>query len=44
MADAVVAMKSGAADYLIKPISKDELLVVVERALELAPGAFHGLG
>ena len=32
--DAVSAMKAGAADYLIKPISKDELLVVVERALE----------
>jgi DNA-binding NtrC family response regulator len=32
--DAVAAMKAGAADYLIKPISKDELLVVMERALE----------
>jgi DNA-binding NtrC family response regulator len=32
--DAVRAMKMGAADYLIKPISKDELLVVLERALE----------
>ncbi|HHO51089.1 MAG TPA: sigma-54-dependent Fis family transcriptional regulator [Deltaproteobacteria bacterium] len=32
--DAVTAMKSGAADYLIKPISKDELLVVIDRALE----------
>jgi DNA-binding NtrC family response regulator len=32
--DAVHAMKTGAADYLIKPISKDELLVVIDRALE----------
>jgi DNA-binding NtrC family response regulator len=32
--DAVRAMKLGAADYLIKPIAKDELLVVLERALE----------
>ncbi|MEQ1502994.1 MAG: sigma-54 dependent transcriptional regulator [Myxococcota bacterium] len=32
--DAVTAMKTGAADYVIKPISKDELLVVIERALE----------
>jgi DNA-binding NtrC family response regulator len=32
--DAVRAMKLGAADYLIKPITKDELLVVLERALE----------
>ena len=34
VADAVTAMKAGAADYLIKPISKDELLVVIDRALE----------
>jgi DNA-binding NtrC family response regulator len=32
--DAVTAMKFGAADYIIKPIAKDELLVVIERALE----------
>lgn len=32
--DAVAAMKAGAADYVIKPISKDELLVVIDRALE----------
>ncbi|MCB9686760.1 MAG: sigma-54-dependent Fis family transcriptional regulator [Alphaproteobacteria bacterium] len=34
VADAVSAMKEGAADYLIKPIGKDELLVVLDRALE----------
>ena len=32
--DAVTAMKAGASDYIIKPISKDELLVIVDRALE----------
>ncbi|MFH1468888.1 MAG: sigma-54 dependent transcriptional regulator [Pseudomonadota bacterium] len=32
--DAVAAMKAGAADYIIKPISKSELLVILERALE----------
>jgi DNA-binding NtrC family response regulator len=32
--DAVAAMKAGATDYIIKPISKDELLVIIERALE----------
>jgi DNA-binding NtrC family response regulator len=32
--DAVTAMKAGAADYIIKPISKSELLVILERALE----------
>ncbi|MCO4744417.1 MAG: sigma-54-dependent Fis family transcriptional regulator [Proteobacteria bacterium] len=32
--DAVGAMKHGAADYLIKPVGKDELLLVLERALE----------
>ncbi len=31
--DAVHAMRSGAADYIIKPVSKDELLVILERAL-----------
>ncbi len=31
---AVTAMKEGACDYLAKPFDKDELLVVVERALE----------
>jgi DNA-binding NtrC family response regulator len=32
--DAVTAMKGGAADYLIKPVARDELMVVLERALE----------
>jgi DNA-binding NtrC family response regulator len=32
--DAVAAMKAGAADYLIKPVARDELLVVLDRALE----------
>ncbi len=32
--DAVAAMKGGAADYIIKPVSKNELLVIMERALE----------
>ncbi len=32
--DAVAAMKSGADDYIIKPVSKDELLVIVRRALK----------
>jgi FixJ family two-component response regulator len=27
-------MRTGAADYLIKPVRKDELLVVLERALQ----------
>ncbi len=31
---AVTAMKEGAVDYLQKPFEKDELLLVVERALE----------
>ncbi|HRI51969.1 MAG TPA: sigma-54 dependent transcriptional regulator [Pseudomonadota bacterium] len=31
---AVAAMRAGAADYLSKPINFDELLLVVERALE----------
>ncbi len=31
---AVKAMKEGACDYLAKPFDKDELLVVIERALE----------
>ena len=34
VSDAVAAMKGGAADYLIKPIAKDELLVVLDRTLE----------
>ena len=32
--DAVTAMKAGASDYVIKPIEKDELLLLLERALE----------
>jgi len=32
--DAVEAMKLGAADYLCKPVSADEILVRIERALE----------
>ena len=31
---AVAAMREGAADYLIKPLNIDELLIVLERALE----------
>jgi DNA-binding NtrC family response regulator len=31
---AVTAMKEGATDYLAKPFDKDELLVVIERAVE----------
>ncbi len=34
VADAVTAMKAGAADYLIKPVERDALLLVIERALE----------
>jgi DNA-binding NtrC family response regulator len=32
---AVSAMRAGATDYLLKPLNVDELLVIVERALEL---------
>ncbi|MCB9746656.1 MAG: sigma-54-dependent Fis family transcriptional regulator [Alphaproteobacteria bacterium] len=32
--DAVSAMKTGADDYIIKPVSKDELLVIVEKCLQ----------
>ena len=32
--DAVQAMRAGAMDYLIKPVAKDELLVVLERAVQ----------
>lgn len=32
--DAVNAMKAGAADYIIKPIERDELLVLLDRALK----------
>jgi two-component system response regulator HydG len=31
---AVRAMRHGAADYLVKPLNSDELLVVIERSLE----------
>jgi DNA-binding NtrC family response regulator len=31
---AVSAMRNGAADYLLKPLNMDELLIVLERALE----------
>ena len=34
--DAVAAMKNGAVDYLLKPVSPDELLLTVERTLENA--------
>ncbi|KAB0669057.1 sigma-54-dependent Fis family transcriptional regulator [Oryzomonas sagensis] len=33
---AVAAMKEGAGDYLLKPLNREELLVVVERLLENA--------
>lgn len=32
--DAVSTMKAGADDYIIKPISREELLVIVERAIQ----------
>ncbi len=32
--DAVSAMKAGAADYIIKPIERDELLLLLDRALQ----------
>ncbi len=32
--DAVTAMKAGASDYIIKPIERDELLLLLSRALE----------
>ena len=35
VSDAVAAMKLGAADYLPKPVSADELLVKIERLFEL---------
>ena len=34
VADAVVAMKSGADDYIIKPVSKDALMVILTRAMK----------
>jgi DNA-binding NtrC family response regulator len=34
IADAVAAMRAGAADYIIKPVEKDELFIILERALE----------
>jgi DNA-binding NtrC family response regulator len=33
---AVAAMKEGASDYLLKPLNREELLVVIERLLEQA--------
>ncbi|HMC81851.1 MAG TPA: response regulator, partial [Candidatus Polarisedimenticolia bacterium] len=33
VSEAVAAMKKGAADYLTKPFERDELLVVLEKAL-----------
>ncbi len=35
VADAVDAMKLGAADYVLKPVNADELKLTVQRALEL---------
>jgi len=32
--DAVTAMQAGAANYVIKPVEKDELLMLMDRALE----------
>ncbi len=32
--DAVAAMKAGAADYIIKPVSKAELLMILDRAMK----------
>ena len=34
--DAVASMKAGAFEYLVKPVSPEELLLVVERALDAA--------
>ena len=34
VSDAVEAMRAGATDYLIKPVARDELLVVLERAVQ----------
>ncbi len=34
VADAVHAMKAGAADYIIKPVERDELYVIIDRALQ----------
>src|SRR5262252_7018698 len=36
VATAVAAMRAGAVDYLIKPVSFDELLVVLDRVFEHA--------
>ncbi len=33
VSNAVEAMRAGASDYIIKPVSRDELVVVLERAL-----------
>ncbi|MBW1880107.1 MAG: sigma-54-dependent Fis family transcriptional regulator [Deltaproteobacteria bacterium] len=34
VADAVRAMKAGASDYIIKPIGKDELILIIRKALD----------
>lgn len=32
--DAVAAIKAGAADYIIKPIAREELIIILDRAVE----------
>jgi DNA-binding NtrC family response regulator len=34
VSDAVAAMKNGAADYVLKPLSRDELFIILDRVLE----------
>ncbi len=36
VADAVAAIRRGAADYIVKPVAPDDLRIVLERALEAA--------